>query len=155
MTETWHTRLQEYLKKNGLNPSKIEEMAGLSHGQLAKALKSKTSLRSDALEKIFSVIDISPTWLFKNIGEMDITYSDATRNLVAEEFVLYLRKSQDTAHVLTELKELSTSERQTALIETVEEGINKLSSENVELKNKLLKLYEQRDELIAKVERML
>ncbi|ELR69180.1 hypothetical protein C900_05376 [Fulvivirga imtechensis AK7] len=153
---TWQDRLRSFIEYLGLKPTSFEGLVGLSHGSIGKALKSKSSIGTDKLEKIFSEYpDLNPTWLFKGSGEMLLSNEETVYAHVAEEFVVYMTKSQTTSDAIKELKGMAADARQAHLIGLIEQAINDLSRENVELKNKLLKLYEDKERLANKIDRLL
>ncbi|MBL6448559.1 hypothetical protein JMN32_19770 [Fulvivirga sp. 29W222] len=154
---SWHDRLAQFIDYLGLKPSSFEGIVGLSNGSISKPLKSKSSIGSDKFEKIFSEYpDLSPTWLLKGQGEMLLSNGPGdSQNQVAEEFVVYLKNNKDTASIIMELRGMVHDARQAHLVGLVEMVINELSKENIELKNKVIKLYEDRDRLLEKVERYL
>lgn len=153
MNQTWHDRMEIYLKEIGLSATKMEDICGFGNGSLTKALRGKKSLGSDKFEKIFSTFpDLSANWIFKNIGEMLLSQQAHTMDMVAEDFIVYLKKGQDTQQILIELKQHQGGDRYKQLVDYIEAIINDLSLENSTLKNKLLKLYETKDELVRLIE---
>jgi len=151
----FHTRFTQFLKYLGTKPTSFELEMGFSNGSLSKALNSKRSISSERLEKIFYKYDwLNPKWLF-----------DGTPPMVFE----------DRGKASVELSELPTSDfaKNSAIIEKIDELIAKapdesynelheikdrvknLIKDNMELKEKLLKVYESRDKIISIIEKKL
>ena len=128
---------------------------GFSNGSISKALNSKRSISSERLEKIFYKYDwLNPKWLF-----------DGTPPMVFE----------DSGKASVEFSELPTSDfaKNSTIIEKIDELIAKIPDEsynelheikdqiknlikdNMELKEKLLKVYESRDKIISIIEKKL
>lgn len=64
-------RLKIYMDFKGLNAHTLTIDAGLSNGMIGKAIKTKTGLHSDSIEKILNTYpDLSPEWLLTGKGEM-------------------------------------------------------------------------------------
>lgn len=64
-------RLQAYMDYKGLNYNQVTVQAGLSIGQIGKAIKSNKGLHSDSIEKIINTYqDLNPEWLLSGCGDM-------------------------------------------------------------------------------------
>lgn len=64
-------RFKEYLDAKGIANARAEKDCGFSNGLIGNALKTKTSVGSDKLEKILSVYsDLSAEWLLRGTGSM-------------------------------------------------------------------------------------
>lgn len=77
---TFFERLLQYIEFKGETISSFNKNCGFSNGLLAKLIKTKGSLGLDKIEKIFSLYDINPTWLFLGLGNMVIDKSTPTDN---------------------------------------------------------------------------
>lgn len=77
MPDTVIDRLVKYMEFRGLNDNIVTETADLSIGQLGKARKNNTGLRSDTIEKIlYAYPELNPTWLLTGRGKMIAGMSD-------------------------------------------------------------------------------
>lgn len=64
-------RLQTYMDYKGLNYNQVTVQAGLSIGQIGRAIKSNKGLHSDSIEKIINTYqDLNPEWLLSGSGDM-------------------------------------------------------------------------------------
>lgn len=64
-------RFREYLDVKGIANARAEKDCGFSNGLIGNALKSKTAIGSDKLEKILSVYqELSAEWLLRGVGSM-------------------------------------------------------------------------------------
>lgn len=67
-------RIQYFMKQTGINNNQMTVAAGLSVGLIGRAIKSKSSLNSDSIEKIlYAYPNLNPNWLLTGRGEMLIT----------------------------------------------------------------------------------
>lgn len=64
-------RFKEYLDAKGIANARAEKDCGFSNGLIGNALKTKTTIGSDKLEKILTVYqDLSAEWLLRGTGNM-------------------------------------------------------------------------------------
>jgi len=64
-------RLQIYMDYKGLNYNQVTVQAGLSVGQIGKAIKTNKGLHSDSIEKILNTYrDLNSEWLLIGSGDM-------------------------------------------------------------------------------------
>jgi phage repressor protein C with HTH and peptisase S24 domain len=69
--ETIVERLREYLERTRVTVSNAEKMLDISNGALSKPFKSKTTIKTDTLEKFLKYFtDINADWLLTGKGEM-------------------------------------------------------------------------------------
>ncbi|MGL4346706.1 MAG: helix-turn-helix domain-containing protein [Chitinophagaceae bacterium] len=78
-------RIAEYLDFKGIATYKAEENSGISNGTLSKAIREKTSIRTDILDKFLKYHgDISPEWLLTGKCSMlrDVQPTTPTQSLL-------------------------------------------------------------------------
>jgi hypothetical protein len=69
-------RIQYFMDKSGINNNQMTVAAGLSVGLIGRAIKSKSGLNSDSIEKIlYAYPNLNPTWLLTGKGNMLINSS--------------------------------------------------------------------------------
>lgn len=74
-------RLQYYMREKGINNNQMTVSAGLSVGLIGRAIKTKSGLNSDSIEKIlYSYPDLNPNWLLTGRGNMLIDLNDDNKN---------------------------------------------------------------------------
>lgn len=74
-------RIQCYMSRNGINNNQLTVAAGLSVGLIGRAIKSKSGLNSDSIEKIlYAYPDLNPNWLLTGRGSMLISPKDENKN---------------------------------------------------------------------------
>ncbi|WP_455590478.1 S24 family peptidase [Bacteroides sp.] len=74
-------RLQYYMQQKGINNNQMTVAAGLSVGLIGRAIKSKSGLNSESIEKIlYAYPDVNPNWLLAGRGEMLITPNSDNKN---------------------------------------------------------------------------
>lgn len=67
-------RIQYFMLQTGINNNQMTVAAGLSVGLIGRAIKSKSGLNSDSIEKIlYAYPELNPNWLLTGRGEMLIT----------------------------------------------------------------------------------
>lgn len=67
-------RIQYFMLQTGINNNQMTVAAGLSVGLIGRAIKSKSGLNSDSIEKIlYAYPELNPNWLMTGRGEMLIT----------------------------------------------------------------------------------
>lgn len=77
---TFFDRLLQYIEFKEETISSFNKNCGFSNGLLGKLIKTKGSLGLEKIEKIFSLYNINPTWLFLGEGSMEIDKSIPTDN---------------------------------------------------------------------------
>jgi phage repressor protein C with HTH and peptisase S24 domain len=81
-------RLRKYLDFTSVSVSNAEKLLNLSNGTLSKPFKSKTTIKTDTLEKFLNhFIDISPEWLITGNGEMLRESIDESRNMTVQSAI--------------------------------------------------------------------
>lgn len=71
MNKSTTERLSEYMNFRGINNNQITVVAGLSVGQIGKAIANNSGINSTSIEKILHAYpDINPEWLLTGQGEM-------------------------------------------------------------------------------------
>ena len=71
MMSTIIDRLQYYMLQKGINNNQLTVAANLSVGLIGRAIKNRSGLNSDSIEKIlYSYPDLNPDWLLTGRGEM-------------------------------------------------------------------------------------
>ena len=71
MSKSTTERLSEYMAFKGINNNMITVSAGLSVGQIGKAIANNSGINSTSIEKILHAYpEISPEWLLTGKGEM-------------------------------------------------------------------------------------
>lgn len=64
-------RIQYFMSQMGINNNQMTVTAGLSVGLIGRAIKSKSGLNSDSIEKIlYAYPNLNPNWLLTGRGEM-------------------------------------------------------------------------------------
>ncbi|WP_205727647.1 hypothetical protein [Flavobacterium crocinum] len=64
-------RLAEFMSVKGINNNMITVTAGLSIGQIGKAISNNSGINSTSIEKIlYAYPEINPEWLLTGKGEM-------------------------------------------------------------------------------------
>ena len=95
--ETFIDRLEFFMKTEGLNSNSLTVAAGLSHGLIGKALKNRSSMNSDSIERILcAYTNLSAEWLMTGKGTMYVNdqpakASDIPNNLNSDSLVFFLR----------------------------------------------------------------
>ena len=95
--ETFIDRLEFFMKTEGLNSNSLTVAAGLSNGLIGKALKNRSSMNSDSIERILcAYTNLSAEWLMTGKGTMYVNdqpakASDNPNNLNSESLVFFLR----------------------------------------------------------------
>lgn len=70
-------RIQYFMQQRGINNNQMTVAAGLSVGLIGRAIKSKSSLTSDSIEKILHAYpELNPNWLLTGRGEMIININE-------------------------------------------------------------------------------
>lgn len=74
-------RLQYYMQEKGINNNQMTVAAGLSVGLIGRAIKAKSGLNSESIEKIlYAYPDLNPNWLLIGRGHMLIDSNDNNKN---------------------------------------------------------------------------
>ena len=74
--------LYEFIEKKGLSVRKFEEMAGVTQGVIAKAIKNKTSFSVSNLQKIaIAFPDLDINWLIKEPPKSEQKQKKALQDL--------------------------------------------------------------------------
>ena len=95
--ETFIDRLEFFMKSEGLNSNSLTVAAGLSNGLIGKALKNRSSMNSDSIERILcAYTNLSAEWLMTGKGTMYVDdqpakASDIPNNLNSDSLVFFLR----------------------------------------------------------------
>lgn len=95
--ETFIDRLEFFMKTEGLNSNSLTVAAGLSNGLIGKALKNRSSMNSDSIERILcAYTNLSAEWLMTGKGTMYVDdqpakTSDIPNNLNSDSLVFFLR----------------------------------------------------------------
>ena len=95
--ETFIDRLEFFMKTEGLNSNRLTVEAGLSNGLIGKALKNRSSMNSDSIERILcAYTNLSAEWLMTGKGTMYVNdqpakASDIPNNLNSDSLVFFLR----------------------------------------------------------------
>ena len=95
--ETFIDRLEFVMKTEGLNSNSLTVAAGLSNGLIGKALKNRSSMNSDSIERILcAYTNLSAEWLMTGKGTMYVNdqpakASDIPNNLNSDSLVFFLR----------------------------------------------------------------
>ncbi len=95
--ETFIDRLEFFMKTEGLNSNSLTVAAGLSNGLIGKALKNRSSMNSDSIERILcAYTNLSAEWLMIGKGTMYVNdqpakASDIPNNLNSDSLVFFLR----------------------------------------------------------------
>ena len=95
--ETFIDRIEFFMKTEGLNSNSLTVAAGLSNGLIGKALKNRSSMNSDSIERILcAYTNLSAEWLMTGKGTMYVNdqpakASDIPNNLNSDSLVFFLR----------------------------------------------------------------
>lgn len=95
--ETFIDRLEFFMKTEGLNSNSLTVAAGLSNGLIGKALKNRSSMNSDSIERILcAYTNLSAEWLMTGKGTMyvndqPVKASDIPNDLNSDSLVFFLR----------------------------------------------------------------
>ena len=95
--ETFIDRLEFFMKTEGLNSNSLTVAAGLSNGLIGKALKNRSSMNSDSIERILcAYTNLSAEWLMTGKGTMYVNdqpakASDIPNNWNSDSLVFFLR----------------------------------------------------------------
>ena len=95
--ETFIDRLEFFMKTEGLNSNSLTVAAGLSNGLIGKALKNRSSMNSDSIERILcAYTNLSAEWLMTGKGTMYVNdqpakASDIPNNFNSDSLVFFLR----------------------------------------------------------------
>ena len=95
--ETFIDRLEFFMKTEGLNSNSLTVAAGLSNGLIGKALKNRSSMNSDSIERILcAYTNLSAEWLMTGKGTMYVNdqpakASDSPNTLNSDSLVFFLR----------------------------------------------------------------
>lgn len=95
--ETFIDRLEFFMKTEGLNSNSLTVAANLSNGLIGKALKNRSSMNSDSIERILcAYTNLSAEWLMTGKGTMYVNdqpakASDIPNNLNSDSLVFFLR----------------------------------------------------------------
>ena len=95
--DTFIDRLEFFMKTEGLNSNSLTVAAGLSNGLIGKALKNRSSMNSDSIERILcAYTNLSAEWLMTGKGTMYVNdqpakASDIPNNLNSDSLVFFLR----------------------------------------------------------------
>ena len=95
--ETFIDRLEFFMKTEGLNSNSLTVAAGLSNGLIGKALKNRSSMNSDSIERILcAYTNLSAEWLMTGKGTMYVDdqpakASDIPNNFNSDSLVFFLR----------------------------------------------------------------
>lgn len=95
--ETFIDRLEFFMKTEGLNSNSLTVAAGLSNGLIGQALKNRSSMNSDSIERILcAYTNLSAEWLMTGKGTMYVDdqpakASDIPNNLNSDSLVFFLR----------------------------------------------------------------
>ena len=95
--ETFIDRLEFFMKTEGVNSNSLTVAAGLSNGLIGKALKNRSSMNSDSIERILcAYTNLSAEWLMTGKGTMYVNdqpakASDIPNNLNSDSLVFFLR----------------------------------------------------------------
>ena len=90
-------RSEFFMKTEGLNSNSLTVAAGLSNGLIGKALKNRSSMNSDSIERILcAYTNLSAEWLMTGKGTMYVNdqpakASDIPNNLNSDSLVFFLR----------------------------------------------------------------
>ena len=95
--ETFIDRLEFFMKTEGLNSNSLTVSACHSNGLIGKALKNRSSMNSDSIERILcAYTNLSAEWLMTGKGTMYVDdqpakASDIPNNLNSDSLVFFLR----------------------------------------------------------------
>lgn len=77
--------LYKFIESRGLSVRRFEEMAGITQGVIAKAIKNKTSFSVSNLQKIATAFpDLDINWLIKAPPELENTKPDETEKALQD-----------------------------------------------------------------------
>ena len=149
----FHTRFTQFLKYLDTKPTSFELEMGFSNGSISKALNSKRSISSERLEKIFYKYDwLNPKWLFD--GTPPMVFEESGKADLLEPKTSDFAKNSAIIEKIDELIAKAPDESYNELHE-IKEHVKNLIKDNMELKEKLLKVYESRDKIISIIEKKL
>lgn len=103
--ETFIDRLEFFMKTEGLNTNKVTVAAGLSNGLLGKALKNRSSMNSDSIERIlYAYTNLNADWLMTGRGDMYVIIPTEDKPCVLEtsdnsSLTFYLREKSKELEV--------------------------------------------------------
>ena len=107
-------RFREYLDAKGIANARAEKDCGFSNGLIGNALKTKTTIGSDKLEKILSVYsDLSAEWLLRGVGSMLLDDKEQTGGVNNKYFLMcqmILQNKQKENDLYSKLAELMSKE---------------------------------------------
>ena len=107
-------RFREYLDAKGIANARAEKDCGFSNGLIGNALKTKTTIGSDKLEKILSVYsDLSAEWLLRGVGSMLLDDKEQTGGINNKYFLMcqmILQNKQKENDLYSKLAELMSKE---------------------------------------------
>lgn len=92
--ETFIDRLEAFMRVEGLNANNLTVNAGLSNGLVNKALKKRSSMNSDSIERILCAYpQLSATWLMTGKGTMYVEDSSVESSIPVnnDSLMLFLR----------------------------------------------------------------
>ena len=95
--EAFIDRLEAFMKMEKLNANSLTVSAKLSNGLVNKALKNRSSMNSDSIERILcAYTNLSAEWLMTGKGTMYVNdqpakASDIPNNLNSDSLVFFLR----------------------------------------------------------------
>ena len=149
----FHTRFTEFLKYLGTKPTVFELKMGFSNGSISKALNSKKSISSERLEKIFYKYNwLNPRWLFD--GTPPMVLEDPSEKKADDYNTSDFAKNNAIVEKIDELISKAPEELCIELYE-IKDHLKNITKDNLELKEKLLKVYESRDKIISIIEKKL
>ena len=96
--ETFIDRLELFMKTEGLNTNRMTITAGLSNGLLGKALKNRSSMNSDSIERILcAYTNLNADWLMTGRGNMYVITSSEEKPCILDtsdnsSLTFYLRE---------------------------------------------------------------
>ena len=151
----FHTRFTQFLKYLDTKPTSFELEMGFSNGSISKALNRKRSISSERLEKIFYKYDwLNPKWLFDGTLPMVFEGSGKASVDLLEPKTSDFTKNSAIIEKIDELIAKTPDESYNELHE-IKDHVKNLIKDNMELKDKLLKVYESRDKIISIIEKKL
>ena len=151
----FHTRFTQFLKYLDRKPTSFELEMGFSNGSISKALNSKRSISSERLEKIFYKYDwLNPKWLFDGTPPMVFENRGKASVELSELQTSDFAKNKAIIEKIDELTAKAPDESYNELHE-IKDQVKNLIKDNMELKEKLLKVYESRDKIISIIEKKL
>jgi hypothetical protein len=119
--ETFIDRLEVFMKTEGLNSNSLTVTAGLSNGLVGKALKKRSSMNSDSIERILcAYTNLNADWLMTGRGNMYV-----------------ITPSEDKASILDTADDSSLTFYLREKNKELEVEIRKVLEENASLRTKL------------------